>query len=119
MHFSEVKAEMLPESMGTKSSIRWLIREDDGARAAAMRYFQILPGGKIFGHHHPWEHEIFVVRGAGKLRIGSKWYLVDQGTFIFIPPNVEHEYINEGNEPFEFICIIPLKPTAKEEVIKC
>ena len=119
MYFTDVKAEELPENMGSKSSIRWLIRDEDGARAAAMRYFQIRPGGKIYGHHHPWEHEIFVVRGDGKLRVGSKWYSVRQGMFIFIPPNVEHEYINDGREPFEFLCVIPLKPTAEEKLVRC
>ena len=119
MYFTEVKAEELPAEMGVKSNIRWLIKGEDGARAAAMRYFQIFPKGKIYRHHHPWEHEIFITKGSGELRIGSKWYSVKQGMFIFIPPNVEHEYVNKGSESFEFICIIPLKPTAREEVVKC
>jgi quercetin dioxygenase-like cupin family protein len=119
MKFTDIKAEELKPDFGVKSTIRWLITDADGARASAMRYFQIMPGGKIFPHHHPWEHEIFIVKGEGKLRIGRRWYSVSEGTFIFIPPNVEHEYVNSSDQPFEFICVIPLKPTAEDKLVEC
>lgn len=119
MHYSEIPPEELSPEFGSNANIRWLIKEEDGVKAFAMRYFEIRPGGRIVPHKHPWEHEIFVVKGEGKLRIGSEWYVVKKGTFIFIPPNVVHEYVNEGNENFEFLCMIPLKPTAKEEEIEC
>ncbi|ABM79957.1 cupin domain-containing protein [Hyperthermus butylicus] len=98
--------------------IRWLIRDSDGARAFAMRYFTMEPGSHIPGHKHPWEHEIFVIKGSMKVRIGSNTYDVGEGSFIFIPPNVEHEYW-AGSEGAHFLCLIPLKPTVDENYDPC
>ncbi|MCD6324424.1 MAG: cupin domain-containing protein [Desulfurococcales archaeon] len=115
MNYQQIPPEELKPDFGENATIRWLIKEDDGAKAAAMRYFEVRPGGKIKPHHHPWEHEIFVVKGEGRLRIGRKWYDVRAGDFIYVPPNTVHEYINAGEESFEFICVIPLKPTVDED----
>ena len=98
--------------------IRWLIRDSDGARAFAMRYFTVEPGAHIPAHKHPYEHEIFVVKGSMKVRIGEKTYEVKEGNFIFIPPNAVHEYW-AGDSGVEFLCLIPLKPTVDESYEPC
>lgn len=119
-HYSIVEKEPVSKEMATKTWIRWLIRKEDGAPTFAMRMFEIEPGGHIKSHSHPWEHEIFVLEGLGEVRIGSKVYRVTGGFFLYIPPNVEHEYWNRGNKPLKFICLIPHKPSTEEkEVKKC
>ncbi len=118
-HYSLVEAEPVPSNMGIGTTVRWLIKDEDGARAFAMRLFELEPNAKINPHRHPWEHEIFVLEGEGRVRVGSKWYDVSKGYFIFIPPNVEHEYVNTGPTNLSFLCMIPLKPTAEDKEVKC
>ncbi|AFZ70479.1 hypothetical protein Calag_0735 [Caldisphaera lagunensis DSM 15908] len=110
--FYEIEEEKLPEDQAQKSYIRWLLTDDDGANNFFMRLFRMEPGGHINSHFHPWEHEIFIVEGKGRVRIGSKIYNVEEGNFLFIPPNAEHEYWADSE--LRFICIIPSKPTANE-----
>ena len=119
-HYTEVPEERVPESMATGTYIRWLIAEGDGARSFYMRLFRMEPGAHIRAHFHPWEHEIFVLRGSGRVRIGSTTYSVREGSFLYIPPNAEHEYWS-GGEGLWFLCVIPSRPTAEErsEPIEC
>ena len=34
---------------------------------------------------------------------------VSAGDFVFVPPNDEHQFQNAGDEPFEFLCMVPLE----------
>jgi len=94
-------------SKGVK--MQWLISVEDGAENFAMRRFIIEPGGFIPEHNHWYEHEIFILNGRGLIGVGEEEYEVDKNTVLFVPPNVKHWYKNIGDEPFEFLCMIPLK----------
>ncbi len=109
IHYSEVKPEEVKGAVKTR--IRVLISEKDGAPTYAMRIFEVDPGGEILEHTHPWEHEIFILKGKLRLKIGDKYYEVSEGTAIYIPPNVPHAYWNIGQEVAVFICTIPIKPS--------
>ncbi len=118
-HYTEVPERKLGEKFGREVYIRWLIAERDGAKLYSMRIFRLGKGGVINRHKHPWEHEIFVLKGVMRVGIGSKSYEVREGYFIYIPPNVEHDYVNIGDEDAYFICTIPNKPTTEEKEVKC
>jgi len=109
VHYSEIPRERVENA--SKTWIRWLITDKDGAPTFAMRLFEVEPGGHIPAHKHPWEHEIFILEGEGRIRIGNNEYNVSQGYVVYIPPNVEHEYWNTSNRLLRFICVIPLKPS--------
>lgn len=98
--------------------IRWLISSEDGAPTFAMRLFTVEPGAHIPGHKHPWEHEIYVLRGSMRIRIGQREYSVSRGGFVYVPPNVEHEYF-AGEDGVEFLCIIPLRPSVDGSYNPC
>ncbi|MHA1589422.1 MAG: cupin domain-containing protein [Candidatus Njordarchaeales archaeon] len=89
--------------------IQWLLSKDDGAENFAMRRFTIKPGGKIPRHAHWYEHEIYVLKGRGRVGIGEKVYEVEEGSVLFVPPDVPHWYENIGDEDWVFLCIIPLR----------
>ncbi len=89
--------------------IQWLISREQGAENYAMRLFTVEPGGVIPKHQHPWEHEIFVIKGKGIIGAGDEEKEVSEGYFAYIPPDVPHWYRNTGNEEWKFICIIPMK----------
>ncbi len=100
--------------------IRWLFKPGESeARGFAMRVFRVEPGAVIPAHKHPWEHGIFVLRGNMVVRVGKARYVVSSGHFMLIPPNIEHEYVNIGDEDAEFICIIPASATVSEDYNPC
>ena len=96
-----------PDAKG--AGIRWMIGEKDGAENFAMRMIELEPGGYTPYHHHPGEHEVFIWRGEGKLRLADKTYPLTPGTAVFVPPQTEHQFVNTSNsEKLEFICVVPL-----------
>ena len=120
VHYSSVKAEPVSPDMATATRIRWLIGPSDEPPLFYMRMFEVDPGGHINAHFHPWEHEIYVLEGSGRVRIGGRIHEVRAGYVVFIPPNVEHEYW-AGDEGLRFLCMIPKEPTAekRDEPIQC
>jgi len=32
---------------------------------------------------------------------------VGSGSFVYVPPDEEHNFENAGDEPFSFLCVIP------------
>ncbi len=106
---TEMRAEpaKLDEKVLDGVTIRWLITDKDGANNFAMRYFEMEPGTVIPEHHHPWEHEIFVLKGKCRITEGEKEQIVDAGTAAFIRPNYPHSYKNVGKEKVVFLCLIP------------
>lgn len=119
-HYSSVVEKKVPEEMASGTYIRWLVASEDGAKNYYMRLFRMEPGAHIKPHFHPWEHEIYILSGKGSIRIGPTTYTVGEGYFLYIPPNVEHEY-RAGPEGMSFLCIIPSGPTAEktDKPIEC
>jgi len=64
-------------------SVRWLLSTEIGVPNFEMRYFEVTEESKPSEDKHPWEHEVFVVRGEGIVKAGGE------------------------EEPFGFICVIP------------
>ncbi len=60
-------------------------------------------------HTNTVEHEQYVLRGQAKIEIGAETFEVQAGDVVFIPEGVVHSYQNLGDEPFEFLCVIPNK----------
>lgn len=103
-----------PVRIRSRSSMRWLITEKDGARNFVMRYVEVEPGDDRPPHVHPWEHEIFVLKGRGVVKGGGKEVEFGAGDVLFIPPNEPHEFVNIGDEKLVFLCMIPAGVNLKE-----
>jgi quercetin dioxygenase-like cupin family protein len=56
------------------------------------------------------EYEQYVLTGHARIGIDGEDYEVKPGDVDFIPEGVPHYYQNIGDEPFEFLCMIPNKP---------
>ncbi len=94
---------------GTGVSRKILIAPQE-APNFAMRFFTIQPGGEMPRHTNKIEHEQFVVSGRGRIAIGDEEFDVSRGSIVFIPAGVPHWYRNTGEEPFEFLCLVPNQP---------
>ena len=72
-----------------------------------MRRFIMEPGGGMPNHTNSIEHEQFILRGRAMVGIGKDIHEVKSGDVVFIPKGTPHWYKAEGDEPFEFICVVP------------
>ena len=86
-----------------------LINSTEGPHFA-MRRFIIEPGGFMPNHTNTVEHEQLVLNGRAEIAIGDETYQVKKNDVVFIPANVPHWYKTIGNEPFEFLCVVPNLP---------
>ena len=98
---------------GKNTSIQVLIGSDV-APTFAMRRFVMEPGGGMPNHTNTVEHEQFVIQGRANVGIGNKVYDVKKGDVVFIPKNIPHWYSVKGEEPFEFLCLVPNMPDTIE-----
>ncbi len=95
----------MPGSSGCH--VRWLIGEEDEAPNFAMREFQVDPGGHTPRHHHPYEHEVYVVAGQGTVHEGDKAHRISAGDVVLVRPNEVHQFRNDSDQPLRFLCLIP------------
>ena len=98
---------------GTGTTRQVLIGPDEGPNFA-MRRFIMQPGGGMPRHTNLVEHEQYVLRGRAAVTIGDEVHQVRAGDVVFIPAGTPHSYQADGDEPFEFICVVPNGPDAIE-----
>ena len=106
-HSNEVEAKNV--AAGRDTTIQVLISSQEGPNFA-LRKFSMQPGGGMPLHTNTVEHEQYVLRGHARIGIGEETYEVKTGDVVFIPDGVIHYYDNIGDEPFEFLCVVPNKP---------
>lgn len=99
------KSVDMPGSSGCH--VRWLIGKPDDAPNFAMREFQVDPGGHTPRHYHPYEHEVYVVEGQGVIYEGDTPHPISAGDVILVRPDEVHQFRNESDQPFRFLCLIP------------
>ena len=85
---------------------REVVNADDGAPNFCMRVFEVDPGSATPWHSHPWEHEVYVVSGAGRTR-GALEADFSAGDAMLVPAGEEHSFECSGGEPLRMICVVP------------
>ncbi|MCL6098426.1 MAG: cupin domain-containing protein [Bacteroidetes bacterium] len=97
----------------TKTTWQILIGPGEGPNFA-MRKFTIEPGGSMPMHTNTVEHEQLVLGGKAIVVIGDKTFEAKKDDVVFIPAKTPHSYQAVGNEPFEFLCVVPNKEDIME-----
>ena len=105
-HANDVEAKNV--DAGKDTTIQVLISSQEGPNFA-LRKFSMQKGGGMPRHTNTLEHEQYVLRGQATITLGDETHHVKTGDVVFIPEGVIHSYQNTGEEPFEFLCIIPNK----------
>ena len=95
------------ESVGEGKSIRWVIGRPEGAPNFSKLVAEFQPGAVFETHHHPFEHEIFVLVGEGIAEGPDGEVPMRPGVAFYIPPDEPHGYRNVGQGVLRFICVIP------------
>jgi quercetin dioxygenase-like cupin family protein len=105
-HSNDVEAKNV--AAGKDTTIQVLISSQEGPNFA-LRKFSMQQGGGMPRHTNLVEHEQYVLRGEATVTIDDETHYVKTGDVLFIPGGAIHSYENMGEEPFEFLCIVPNK----------
>lgn len=105
-HTHEIETSIVKDAIGVTRKMLIPLEE---APNFAMRCFIIQPGGSMPNHTNRVEHEQFVLNGQARIGIGNDVFEVKKGSVVYIPAEVPHWYTNTGDEPFEFLCMVPNK----------
>ncbi len=85
-----------------------------------LRYFELAPAGYSSFEKHRHVHFILVLRGRGKAVVDDQVVSLALHDLLYVPPNTPHRWINDGDEPFGFLCPVdaerdPPQPLSDEE----
>jgi len=106
--YTDVEAKAADEG-AVKLKVRWLIAKDIGAPNFAMRLFEMEPGGNSPLHTHPWEHEVFVLKGKGVV-VGERGEeKIAPSNVVYVAPNELHQFKNTGKTTLMFLCLVPIR----------
>jgi len=103
--------DVSPADLGQEQDLKGvellpLITEADGAGHFSMRLFRVSPGGYTPFHIHPWEHDVYVIRGSGEVVAESGSVPIQPGSAVYVPSGEKHRF-RAGQEGLDFLCCIP------------
>lgn len=93
-----------------------MVGRSDGAPNFAVRQFEIEPGGHTPRHSHDYEHEVYVVAGAGAFLLDGERRPIKPGDVIYVPAHREHQFQADQSEGLRFLCMTPLSGECGAEV---
>ena len=74
-----------------------------------IRYFCLQPGTHSNLEKHPHEHGVIVMHGRARLQLNDTFTEVAPFDAIFISGGDLHQFVQIGDEPFGFLCVIKPK----------
>lgn len=104
-NYKDVEAQSSYENTGV--SLRWVVSKEDGAPRFAMRVIEVEPGKSTPHHQHWWEHEVYVLAGAGVVKGEAGETAISEGSVVFVPGEEMHQFVNTGKGVLRFICMVP------------
>ncbi len=87
----------IKDALSEDGLVARLVTLADNPPTCTLSYHVIHPGKTSPHHIHEWEHEVYTIDGSGTLVCDGEKYQVSTGDAIYIPPNVDHYTINDGN----------------------
>lgn len=107
MTIKEMKSvEKSKVAAGKDTWIQVLLAPDETPHFA-MRRFTIEPGGFMPYHTNTVEHEQLILRGEAEIVCMGETLRVKKDDVTLIPAGEPHSYRCIGDEPFEFLCLVP------------
>ena len=103
----DVPAEAVEVDGAEGVKIRLLIHDAEGAPNFYMRQFIVAAGGHTPWHTHSWEHEVYILSGAGSIVTAEGEVPLCPGQAVYVAPNDDHQFRNVGTEDLKFLCVIP------------
>ena len=97
-------------------SMQVMVGRHDAAPNFAMRHFVVDPGGHTPRHQHPYEHEVYIAQGSLEAECDGETCTVSAGDVLLVPSNVLHQFVNVGDAPARFLCLVPLESDCGSDV---
>lgn len=79
---------------------------EDPAIAAQLRYFEVSPGGYSTLERHDHAHAVLILRGRGKVLVGTEVHEVAQNDLVSIPSMAWHQFRPAAGESLGFLCMV-------------
>jgi quercetin dioxygenase-like cupin family protein len=83
-----------------------LVGPEDGAPDFIIRFFEVPVGGHTFFDQHDHEHGVVILHGKARVQIKDDFYDLTPLDSVFISGNEIHQFINSGDKPLGFLCVI-------------
>ena len=106
-HWTDVEATDVQMDGALGVTKRLVQGPADGTPNVAMRVFTLAPGGHTPYHQHEFEHQNIILQGTGAIRTPDGDIPVQAGATALILPGETHGFVNTGDGPFSFVCIVP------------
>jgi DNA-binding NarL/FixJ family response regulator len=103
-NYRKVKAEQLEPGI----TLRWLIGELDDAPNFALKLVELDSEVISPVYTHPWEDEVFVLRGSGALLGPEGEVAIGEGDVIYIPSMERHQFANRGERELCLLMSVPI-----------
>lgn len=71
-----------------------------------VRYFEVGPQGHSSLEKHEHVHIVINLRGRGRVIVGESVHNVEPFDLIYVPPWTPHQFVNDSDEPYGFLCIV-------------
>jgi len=97
-------------------SMEVMVGRESNAPNFAMRHFVVAPGGHTPRHHHPFEHEVYVVEGTMTAECDGETREVSGGDVLFVPSEAVHQFVNTSPSPARFLCLVPMESDCGDAV---
>ncbi|GAC1413995.1 MAG: hypothetical protein NVSMB5_01350 [Candidatus Velthaea sp.] len=81
--------------------------EDAPGPKLELRYFKLEAGATSRLEKHEHEHYVIVGEGRGKVYVAGRTNDVQMHDIVYVAPMEPHQFVNAGDEPFGFFCIVP------------
>ena len=85
-----------------------------------LRYFEVQPGGYSTLEKHAHTHAVLILRGHGRVLVGTGVHAVGPNDVVHVEPHTLHQFRPEGDAPLGFLCMVdcdrdrPVLPTEAE-----
>lgn len=85
-----------------------------GGQALGCSVYVLAPGASGWPRHYHAANEeaIFILQGAGELRLGEACWPVRARDYVALPagPAQAHQLTNTGHQPLEYLCLSTMVP---------
>jgi mannose-6-phosphate isomerase-like protein (cupin superfamily) len=71
-----------------------------------LRYFELQPGAVSRLEKHEHEHYVVIRQGVGYAIVSDSVTPVGPNDVVYVAPLEIHQFLNRGDEPFGFYCIV-------------
>jgi quercetin dioxygenase-like cupin family protein len=95
-----------PEGEHFRDVTRQILFGPEAGVASEVRYFEVEPGGHTTLEKHAHPHAVILLRGEGRVLVGTEVFTVRPLDIVRVPPMAWHQFRAAGPLPLGFLCLV-------------